>query len=345
MLCDGGSWQQRQDGRRDTYDACFAAADPTPFDSYARKYDCPRSRPTRRFTGCAHHVQQTTIVDAMRAADARTLWFIGDSVLMQVAFVAGCKARLSEGGHGWHWTRPRWASHFPKNENAAGGVNCAVSAARRGAQICFLTAVGHHRSPTLVHALEMLTSLNLTRASDVAMLTPGAWRVESASQHAAIAAGLARLVARAHPRLPRVLYQEPLAAHFPTEHGFWTSDLPLPTKCVPFGRPHPAPPPAHEAARQALLNPQPSLSSLEHVTPLPPSRFAMLEGAWAWSAAVAVDAHPGNVCREQERYCTSDCTHYCVRSGVASALVDALARRLSGEWRAGAHAQGQAVRF
>lgn len=329
-LCDaGGSWHA---ARRHEYLASCLAKE-SAFDKYARHYEC-QGRAGRHFTGC---VNEQSIVEAMQAAGARSLWFVGDSVLMQVAFVASCMARTAEGGRGWAWSRPRWANHFPKNEKAAGGVNCAVSARvaprqTAPAQICFLTAVGHNRSPTLAQALEVLVALNLTRSSDVAMVTPGAWRVENATQHATIVGGLARFMARASPLLgnrPRVLYQEPLAAHFPTEHGWFAPDLPLPTRCVPFStsRTHPAAalPPAHEAARDILRDAQLAQSA--------PSRFASLDGAWAWSAGVAIEAHPGSVCREHDHYCTSDCTHWCVRSGVAEALVDALVRRLLHEWR------------
>ena len=208
------------------------------------------------------------------------------------------------------------------NEKAAGGVNCAThqlgtngSATRR---VCFLTAVGHHQSPSVARALVLLGQRGLTQSTDVAVVSPGAWGGQNATHHTSVVDELVSLLERAPANLPRVLYLEPLAAHFASPEGWWRPTLPLPIKCAPQrGTARPA---SHEAASAILL-----AASAR----VPPSRLALVEGVWEWTSRLPVSVHPGIVAGRP-----TDCAHYCIWSGVSEALVDAVAAQLRGPWRA-----------
>lgn len=283
------------------------------FDSYAQKYACWHKtfEASRKTVSCAP--EETSLPNAMASTGAHTVWFIGDSVLMQVAFVAGCLAYKSSGGAGWNWVRPAWASLFRRNEKAAGGVNCA-SSPDSAHRMCFITAVGHHSSPTIAHALLSLGQRRLTRGTDVAFVTPGAWRVENASHQQGIVQELLDLIKGSPPGLPRIVFSEPLAAHFPTPDGWWAAGLEEPVRCRALT--HRRRPPAHAAVHQLLSR-----------APLPSDRFAIADGMWAWSASMD-SAHPGSAPGRPG----TDCTHYCLFSGVAESIVRALARRLHSQW-------------
>ena len=202
-----------------------------------------------------------------------------------------------------------------RNEKAAGGVNCAEGSQRR--RICFLTAVGHHKSPSIAQALTLLGERRLTGATDIAIVSPGAWRVENATHHVGIVAELVRLLERAPSHLPRVVYMEPLAAHFETADGWWQPAMREPVRCAPLreGRRR-APPHAHQAAA-ALLG----------AARVPASRMAVIDGVWEWTSALTGVEHPGVVLGKP-----TDCTHYCLWSGVSDALLDAIAAHLNGPW-------------
>jgi hypothetical protein len=246
------------------------------------------------------------------AAGARTLWFIGDSVLAQVAFVAGCRVVRRD-----RWSRPHWA--FVRNTKAAGGTNCLAGAGGAGGlrRICEVRAVGHEHAtnelPTAAMALRSLAERSLTSSSDVAVVTTGALQAENASHHLTFVRELAELAATATPHLPRLVYVEPLAAHFETVDGYWRADL-MATACVPLRRT--SLPPALEMARSLLDG-----------AALPASRFVRVPHVWEWSAPLAA-AHVGYRAASG----LTDCTHYCLGSGVAGAVLDAIAGAVLDKW-------------
>ena len=277
----------------------------SPLDSYAAKYACSGRRHLR-------WSPSAPLLPSMSAAGVSTLWFIGDSVLMQVAFMAACRARAeSTSSHeAWAWARPHWA--WLRNDKAAGGINCAGDP-HHNRRVCFLTAVGHSGSPTIAQTISILMRKQLTARGDVAIVTPGAWRVDNASQHVTITSELLSLITSAQPTLPTIIYHEPLAAHFPTVDGWWQPGLGPSVQCAPLA--HRTPPPAIAAVAD-LLRAARAVGSLD-------TRLAVMQGAWQWSAEYT-DAHPG----PQPDRGTSDCTHYCLSSGVADALVTAVAHQL-----------------
>ena len=296
-----GSWQAR---RRDGPSSCLSTSRQgtlSAFERYATKYAC-NGRQRKQWLPAAPCDAPNELLPALRSNNIRTLWFLGDSVLMQMAFAAGCRARHAESGVGSStWSRPSWA--FFNNEKAAGGINC-VGDAQQQHRVCFLTTVGHHGSPTITQALKSLIALKQTRATDVAVVTPGAWRVENASRHRELVAELVSLVESSPSTLPRVVYQEPLAAHFPTAGGWWKPGLGEHARCSPLSSQRP--PPAIRAVADVLEQ-----------AALPPSRLAVLH-SWAWSAGLS-DMHMGVVPGK-----ALDCTHYCLSGGVADGLLDAL---------------------
>ena len=310
-------WPGRWTNRSSPPLNCFERS---PFDAYARKYYCG-ARVARRWepTGaCGGEATRASLSSSLDAADVPTLWFIGDSVLMQAAYVAGCRLRAESGGRGWKWARPAWAPGImPANEKAAGGVNCATSNSGRR-RVCFLTAVGHHRSPSAARVLWLLVSSQLARSTDVVVVSPGAWRVENVTHQLGLVRELRALLERGLSGVPRVLYQEPLAAHFATLDGWWEPGLRQDLACAPLAhRASTSLPKAHAASVAEIGAARASAS-----------RLGIVEGAWAWSASISVDAHPGRSSASKPM----DCTHYCLWSGVADAVVDALSVHLSSAW-------------
>ena len=122
-----------------------------------------------------------------------------------------------------------------------------------------------------------------------------------------------RLLERApsHSRGSRL---EPLAAHFETADGCGS-------------RPR-------EPVRCALLREgggasarSPGAAALLGAARVPSSRMAVIDGAWEWTSALTGVEHPGVVLGKP-----TDCTHYCLWSGVSDALLDAIATQLNGPW-------------
>ena len=317
-----GTWQ---------VDTAPAACDAghSAFDVYSAMYRCPLRARRRWVATCDHEAvhDRGSLVKAMAAAGVDTLWFVGESMLSQVAFAAACRARVAGNGLGWHWERPSWA--FTTSAQG-GGAHCAnsstdVSGSRR--RICFLTA-GAGSSLTTAQALRVLASRRLSRITDVAVVKPGAYQVENASRHAALAAELVDLLRAPPERLPRVLFLEAPASHFGTRDGWWQPHL-KEDHCWPLP-PHPPLPAAFAVS-----------SSVLRAARLPPSRFVHVDGVWRFSVAL-VDAHPGLVNRtnaggrsvESRRAVRQvlDCTHFCLESGVSDALVDAVEAQLQRAW-------------
>ena len=247
------------------------------------------------------------LLPTLRNAKVHTAWFIGDSVLMQVAFAWGCRARVESRGVAWQWRRPPWA--FLKNEKAAGGVNCA-SHATQPHRVCFITAVAHGKSPSLTQTLRALMQRQLTRSTDIAIVMGDKWNVENVTRQEEYAEKLLDLVRQAPPTLPRVIHFESLAAHFPTRDGWWQPGLGDAVKCRALQ--HPDAPPMSISAPAAILRRSAT-----------PAGLTTVEGTYAWSAGLAA-AHPGPVPGKP-----SDCTHYCLSSGVADALVTFAAHALA----------------
>ncbi|KAJ1638079.1 hypothetical protein T492DRAFT_946285 [Pavlovales sp. CCMP2436] len=288
-----GAWLERRTGPLELPARC--TLDPSGelqvFDHIGLRYACNDSEPDRRRYQWWPKPPCTRPSWARIMRPNRTVWVVGDSMSMQMAFVLHCSlAGVAE------WHPPSWghllqiSGRDARNHRIAG---CALSS--DGGQLCYLPAGTN--ALTVAAALHVVIEHGNAVSSDVALVNSGVWQMGHARgdvYQRKMVESLLKLAS--HADCPRLFWRESFAQHFPSVDGIWSPQINITaTGCT--GRPSAQPPILREVAVKLGAHPR--------VTVLP---------SWHSTQHLAA-AHYG----------AGDCSHFCTWSGALQATLDAFA--------------------
>ena len=267
---------------------------------------------------------------ALSAANA-TLWLLGDSIMSHTAMVAACTgSRASpdvaagKSANRWHFV-PKWRRSFYGGEKWAwrrqgghGIEHVTTSCSDFGGRVCYVAAgtLRGRAPPTVFSALTRLFALDVIAPEDIIVVNEGAWFyaqdsnssdavpplahkvTEHVGELLAVLANRTALAHRSNATMPRIIWRETFAQHFATHDGLYLNPktASTPATCVAVAK-------------------KPRVIADLADTLRASSDFLGFLPTWRLTQTLE-DEH-------------TDCTHYCLDSGVHDAVLDAVAFELS----------------